>query len=102
MLLPFDAVNLSAVDISILKIYENNIPQFFQDNDLAGHNDLRRVAKAIVQKTLGLDDDKTLDLHVKQRFSLDIEIGGDKRKTIFSATHNMLPQKSSGAWMIGS
>ncbi len=73
LVLPFDAVNLSAVDISILKIYENNVPQFFQDNQLGGNNELRKVAKPIVQKTLRLDDDKTLDLHIKQRFSLDID-----------------------------
>jgi uncharacterized protein YfaS (alpha-2-macroglobulin family) len=73
LVLPFDAVNLSAVDISILKIYENNVPQFFQENDMGGNNELRKVAKPIVQKTLRLDDDKTLDLHVKQRFSLDID-----------------------------
>ena len=73
LVLPFDAVNLGAVDISILKIYENNVPQFFQENELGGNTELRRVAKPIVQKTLRLDDDKTLDLHVKQRFSLDID-----------------------------
>lgn len=73
LVLPFDAVNLAAVDISILKIYENNVPQFFQQNSFGGDNELRRVAKPIVQQTLRLDDDKTLDLHVKQRFSLDID-----------------------------
>ena len=35
LLLPFDAINLNAVDISIIKIYENNVPQFLQENDLA-------------------------------------------------------------------
>ena len=73
LVLPFDAVNLSAVDISIIKIYENSVPQFLQSNDLGGDNEIRRVAKPIVQKTLRLDDDKTLDLHRKQRFSLDID-----------------------------
>ncbi len=73
LVLPFESINLNAVDISIIKIYENNIPQFLQGNDLAGEEDLRRVAKPIVQKTLRLDDDKTLDLHKKQRFSLDID-----------------------------
>ena len=73
LVLPFDAVNLSAVDISIIKIFENNVPQFLQANDLGGNDELRRVAKPIVQKTLRLDDDKTLDLHRKQRFSLDID-----------------------------
>ncbi len=73
LVLPFEAVNLNAVDISILKIYENNIPQFLQNNNLEGSEELRRVAKPIVQKTLRLDNDNTLDLHKKQRFSLDID-----------------------------
>jgi alpha-2-macroglobulin len=73
LVLPFDAINLNAVDVSIIKIFENNVPQFLQQNDLNGENELRRVAKPIVQKTIRLDDDKTLDLRTKQRFSLDID-----------------------------
>ena len=73
LVLPFQAINLNAVDISIIKIYENNIPQFLQGNNLGGEEDLRRVAVPVVQKTVRLDDDKTLDLHKKQGFSLDID-----------------------------
>ncbi len=73
LVLPFESINLNAVDISIIKIYENNVPQFLQENSIGGDNALRRVGKPIVQKTLRLDDDKTLDLHKKQHFSLDID-----------------------------
>ena len=73
LVLPFEAINLNAVDISIIKIFENNVPQFLQQNDLSGNEELRRVAKPVVQKTLRLDDDKTLDLHKRQHFSLDID-----------------------------
>lgn len=73
LVLPFECINLNAVDISIIKIFENNVPQFLQENDLGGNNEVRRVAKPIVQKTLRLDDDKTTDLHKKQHFSLDID-----------------------------
>jgi alpha-2-macroglobulin len=73
LVLPFESINLNAVDISIIKIYERNVPQFLQQNDLGGNDELRRVANPIVQKTLRLDDDKTLDLHKKQHFSLDID-----------------------------
>ena len=73
LVLPFEAVNLSAVDVIIIKIYENNIPQFLQGNNLAGDEDLRRVSKPIVQTTVHLNNDKTLDLHKKQKFSLDID-----------------------------
>lgn len=71
--LPFTAINLNAVDISIIKIYESNIPQFLQGNDLSGTSGLRQVAVPIVQQTIRLDDDKTLNLHKRQRFSLDID-----------------------------
>ncbi len=73
LVLPFDAVNLSAVDVSIIKIYENNISQFFQQNDINGDNDLRRVGRPIVEATVKLDDDKSLNLHKKNRFSLDLD-----------------------------
>jgi len=73
LVLPFEAINLNAVDISIIKIYENNVPRFLQENTLDGNVSLRRVARPIVEKTLRLDDDKTLDLHKRQRFSLDID-----------------------------
>lgn len=73
LVLPFEAINLKAVDVSIIKIYESNVPAFLQQNDLGGNNDLRRVARPIVQKSIRLDDDKTLDLHKHQRFSLDID-----------------------------
>ena len=36
LVLPFESTNLNAVDISIIKIYENNIPQFLQGNNLGG------------------------------------------------------------------
>ncbi|PWT97745.1 MAG: hypothetical protein C5B52_13345 [Bacteroidetes bacterium] len=73
LVLPFESINLNAVDVSIIKVYENNIPQFFQVNDLGGGDDLRRVGAPIVQKTIRLDDDKSLDLHKRQKFSLDID-----------------------------
>lgn len=95
LVLPFDAVNLNAVDISIIKIFENNVPQFLQENDLDGNSQLRRVAKPIVQKTLRLDDDKTLDLHKRQRFSLDIDkFLKTEQGAIYRVTIGFRPQYS--------
>ena len=34
LIFPFKAVSLKAIDLKILKIYENNIPQFLQINNL--------------------------------------------------------------------
>jgi uncharacterized protein YfaS (alpha-2-macroglobulin family)/uncharacterized protein YxeA len=73
LVLPFEAINLKAVDITVIKIYENNIPQFFQSNGYKDGTDLRRVAKPVVQKVLRLDEDKGLNLSKKNRFTLDLD-----------------------------
>lgn len=73
LILPFEAVNLNAVDVTIVKIYEHNIPQFFQTNNYKDGNELRRVARPVVQKTIRLDEDKALNLHKKNRFTLDMD-----------------------------
>jgi len=69
----FEAVNLNAVDVSIIKIYESNVPQYFQSNGFDGGNELRSVGKPIVQKTIRLDGDKGINLNKKNRFMLDID-----------------------------
>ncbi|HEY4323296.1 MAG TPA: MG2 domain-containing protein [Mucilaginibacter sp.] len=71
--MPFEAVNLSAVDVSIIKIYESNVPQYFQNNGFDGGDELRHVGKPIVKKTIRLDDDKSVNLNKKNRFMLDID-----------------------------
>lgn len=73
LVLPFEAVNLKAVDVSIIKIYENNVIQFLQNNDLNGDYGLRQVAKPLVKATVRLDNDQSLNLHKKNKFLLDID-----------------------------
>lgn len=73
LVLPFEATNLKAVDVSVIKIYENNVAQFLQANDMNGGNELRQVAKPLVKATVRLDDDQSLNLHKKNRFALDID-----------------------------
>jgi len=73
LMMPFEAVNLTAVDVSIIKIYEDNIPQYFQNNGWNGGDEIRHVGRPIVQKTIRLDGDKSLNLNKKNRFMLDID-----------------------------
>lgn len=73
LMLAFDAVNLKAVDVTVIKIYADNVPQFLQNNDLAGGQSLREVAKPVVEKTIRLDTDRTADLTKKTRFMLDLD-----------------------------
>lgn len=73
LMMPFEAVNLNAVDVSIIKIYEDNIPQYFQTNDIDGGNELRRVGRPVVEKTIRLDANKGVNLSKKNRFMLDLD-----------------------------
>lgn len=73
LLMPFEAVNLNAVDVSIIKVYEDNVAQYFQQNDYDGGSELRRVGKPVVQKTIRLDADKSVNLNKKTRFMLDLD-----------------------------
>lgn len=54
MLLPFEAVNLKAVDIKVVQIFENNILQFLQANELNGNSQLARVGRVVLKKTIPL------------------------------------------------
>ncbi|WP_158826666.1 alpha-2-macroglobulin family protein [Mucilaginibacter lacusdianchii] len=73
LMMPFEAVNLKAVDVSIIKIYENNVPQYFQSNGFEGAQELRQVGKPVIEKTIRLDADQGLNLNKKNRFMLDID-----------------------------
>jgi alpha-2-macroglobulin len=53
---PFEAINLNYVDVEIVKVFNNNILQFLQTNDLDGNQELERVGNIIVQKRVGLKD----------------------------------------------
>jgi hypothetical protein len=52
----FEAVNLKYVDVSVLRIYQNNVLQFLQDNNLGGNYNLARVARPIATKKLELQN----------------------------------------------
>jgi hypothetical protein len=71
-ILPFEAVNLHAVDVKIIQIYEKNIPQFLQVNNLEGEYELRRVGRLIAKKKILLNTEKKLNLSVWNRFDLDL------------------------------
>jgi len=54
LIFPFQAVNLNAVDVRITKIYEKNVIQFLQINDLKGEYELWRVGKQIFSQKISL------------------------------------------------
>ncbi len=56
MLLPFEAVSLNAVEVEVFKIFNNNILQFLQTNEISGGYDLQQVGRVIYQGKVELTD----------------------------------------------
>ncbi len=72
LILPFEAVNLKSVNVNVIKIFENNIIQFLQINDLDGNEQLRRVGKPVLKKMISLENSGISDLGKWNRFTLDL------------------------------
>lgn len=68
---PFEAVNLKAVDVTIIRIFENNIAQYLQVNQLGGSRELKRVGRPVLRKTVRLDN-QGKDLGAWNTFALDM------------------------------
>ena len=70
LILPFRAVNLSAVEVRVIKIYEKNVLSFLQENDLEGSSSLRRSGRLIYRGDVQLDASK--NLHQWNTHSIDL------------------------------
>lgn len=72
LIIPFRAVNLYAVDLSVIRIFENNVLMFMQTNSLASANELRRSGRLVYKKTLWLAKDASKDIHHWGGYSIDL------------------------------
>jgi len=72
ILLPFQAVSLRAVDVEIIRIYEDNIAQFLQVNNLAGSSELHRVGRMLLKKTILLNAGGEIDYGAWNTFHIDL------------------------------
>ncbi|MBS3914569.1 MAG: hypothetical protein KG003_08720 [Bacteroidetes bacterium] len=52
--IPVESIGLRSVDIRVIKIFENNMHQFLQVNDLDGEDGMSRVGKVIFEKKIDL------------------------------------------------
>jgi uncharacterized protein YfaS (alpha-2-macroglobulin family) len=69
---PFRAVNLYAVDLRVIRIYENNILMFLQSNSLRSALEMRRAGRLVYKKRLLLNRDVSKDIHHWQDYSVDL------------------------------
>lgn len=69
----FEAINLKAVEVSIYKIYESNILQFLQQNNLDGNQNIKMVARPIIKKVIPLNPSRTSDYLKWQPYGIALD-----------------------------
>lgn len=68
---PFEAVNLRAVQVTAFQVYSGNMSQFFQQNNLQGSEKLSQVGRFLWRKTVALGASAG-ELSDWRRYSLDV------------------------------
>ncbi len=72
LIIPFRAVSLHAVDLSVVRIFEKNVLMFMQDNSLSSSRELRRSGRLVYKKMLRLDTDPSKDIQNWEDYSVDL------------------------------
>ncbi len=69
---PFKTINLKAVKVKVLKIYEDNVSQFLQVNQIDGDREINRVGRVVYKNVVALKSDKSIDYSDWNTFSLKL------------------------------
>jgi len=72
LVIPFEAVNLNAVGVRIVKIFVGNYHQFFQSNNLNGDNNLKNVGRPVYRGVLPLSNVHAIVLNKWSAYSINI------------------------------
>lgn len=72
LFMPFEAAGTKAVEVTVYKLYENNILQFLQVNALDGQREFYRVGKRMMVKRVPLTQESPDDFKTWKRYALDL------------------------------
>jgi uncharacterized protein YfaS (alpha-2-macroglobulin family) len=98
LIFPFEAVNLKAVEVKIIRIYEDNVSQFLQVNNLDGNYELKRAGRLVAKKTINLISSRPINYGEWNAFAIDlssmiesepgaiyrVELGFHKKHSLYS------------------
>lgn len=70
----FEAVNLKSVKVRVIKIFEDNVLQFLQENQLNGGNQrrIRQVGRSVAKKKITLIDDAAQNTGRWKAYAIDL------------------------------
>ncbi|RZS99089.1 alpha-2-macroglobulin family protein [Aquimarina brevivitae] len=69
----FEAINLKAVEVQVVKVFKDNVLQFLQNNNLEGSRNLKSVARPIASKLINLSENASLNLSKWNTFAIDLK-----------------------------
>lgn len=95
LVLPFEAVNLKAVRVSVVRVFADNLPQFFQVNDYSGSDELLRVGQKVIERRIQLEGQAS-DLSTWNRFTLELSsLFEAEMGALYQVQIGFLPQDSN-------
>ncbi len=72
LLFPFKAVNLKAVDLRIVRIFENNLPYFLQENNINGENSVKRFGRPVYSGRVDLTSGSSMNATGWNLYTVDL------------------------------
>jgi alpha-2-macroglobulin len=70
--IPFETVNLRAVDVGIIRLFEKNIHQHLQQGSFEASHNINRVGELVLYKTIRLDNKEKFNPSTWQSWELDV------------------------------
>ena len=100
----FEAINVREVDVRIIKIYEDNVLQFLQENNINSNSEyaIKRVGRRVAKQTITLIHNKEKNTQKWKAYSIDIskmiatepgaiyrvELSFNKHQTFYNCSEN--------------
>ncbi|MBL4586430.1 MAG: hypothetical protein JKX84_05155, partial [Flavobacteriales bacterium] len=109
---PFKAVNLKAINVRVIRIFEDNAAQFFQTNAFDGTHEMKRVGRPIFSGEVDLTSEKPIDYGSWNNFSIDlsqlieaepgaiyrVHISFTQRQSLYPCKENSSEDKVAETW----
>ncbi|MFK8059662.1 MAG: alpha-2-macroglobulin [Polaribacter sp.] len=107
----FEAINVKEVDVRIIKIFEDNVLQFLQENNINSNNEynIKRVGRRVAKETITLIKNKQNNTQKWKAYSVDIskmietepgaiyriELSFNKNQTFYNCSENVASTNNS-------
>jgi alpha-2-macroglobulin len=72
LIFPFRAVNLKAVDLKIIKIFDNTMPYFLQENDINGSSSVKRFGRPVYSGRVDLITGSAMNDGMWNLYTIDL------------------------------